>query len=129
MADPGFIAAMAHTVRAAYEKARAHGIPRMLFSAHGLPEKIVKAGDPYQFQCEYTAAAVVGELGIAGLDWMLCYQSRVGPLQWLGPPTDEEIERAGRNQGSDSLSSLDCLRVRARGNFGRDSIFSTAILP
>jgi protoporphyrin/coproporphyrin ferrochelatase len=71
---------------------------RVLFSAHGLPEKIVKAGDPYPAQVERTVAAVVAELsrqGLASLDWRICYQSRVGPLKWIGPSTDDEIRRAG----------------------------------
>lgn len=70
---------------------------RLLFSAHGLPEKIVAAGDPYQWQIEHTAGAVVDALGIEGLDWAVCYQSRVGPLKWIGPSTEAEIERAGKD--------------------------------
>lgn len=69
--------------------------PRLLFSAHGLPEKIVLAGDPYQWQVEQTAAAIVAELDGAAADHVVCYQSRVGPLKWIGPSTDEEIRRAG----------------------------------
>lgn len=95
--EPGFIEAKAALVREAYDRAAAHGRPRLLLSAHGLPERIVKAGDPYQWQCERTAAALVERLGIGDLDWVGCYQSRVGPLKWIGPPTDEEIERAGRD--------------------------------
>ncbi|MBN33759.1 MAG: ferrochelatase [Rhodospirillaceae bacterium] len=68
---------------------------RVLFSAHGLPEKIVKAGDPYQWQVEQTAAAVVERSDLPDLDWQVCYQSRVGPLAWIGPSTDDEIRRAG----------------------------------
>jgi len=68
---------------------------RVLFSAHGLPEKIVKAGDPYQWQVEQTAAAVVARLGRPELDWQVCYQSRVGPLQWIGPSTDDAIRKTG----------------------------------
>ncbi|HEX5379283.1 MAG TPA: ferrochelatase [Phenylobacterium sp.] len=67
---------------------------RLLFSAHGLPEKIVEAGDPYQAQIEATAAAVAARLPQLA-DWIICYQSRVGPLKWLGPSTDAEIRRAG----------------------------------
>jgi ferrochelatase len=68
---------------------------RVLFSAHGLPEKIVKAGDPYQWQVERTAAAIAAAAGLD--DWAVCYQSRVGPLKWIGPSTHDEIERAGRD--------------------------------
>jgi protoporphyrin/coproporphyrin ferrochelatase len=72
------------------------GIPlRVLFSAHGLPESIVRAGDPYQFQVEGSVAAVLAALGEPGLDSTICYQSRVTPEPWLGPSTDAEVERAG----------------------------------
>lgn len=95
--EPGFIAAMAGLVRQAYDAAAAHGTPRVLFSAHGLPKKVVERGDPYQWQCERTAAALAEALQIPGLDWLNSYQSRVGPLEWIGPATDAEIERAGRD--------------------------------
>jgi ferrochelatase len=77
------------------------GKPRLLLSAHGLPKKVVEAGDPYQWQVERTAAAIAeavsGRLsGPVPLDWVVCYQSRVGPLEWIGPYTDAEIVRAGR---------------------------------
>lgn len=96
--EPGFIAANARLVREALEEAGKHGTPRVLFSAHGLPEKVVKDGDPYQWQCERTAEALVKELAIPGLDWVSTYQSRVGPLKWIGPSTDDEVHRAGRDR-------------------------------
>jgi len=68
---------------------------RLLFSAHGLPLKIVRAGDPYPQEVERTAAAVVRALERPGLNWLVCYQSRVGPLAWLGPSVEEELRRAG----------------------------------
>jgi ferrochelatase len=77
---------------------RAGGSPdkvRLLFSAHGLPEVVVARGDPYQAQIEACAAAIAGRLGDRW-DWRVCYQSRVGPLGWLGPETKGEIEAAGR---------------------------------
>jgi protoporphyrin/coproporphyrin ferrochelatase len=67
---------------------------RLLFSAHGLPQKIVDRGDPYQWQVEQTAAAVVDALG-GHPDPVVCYQSKVGPLKWLEPSTEHEIQRAG----------------------------------
>ncbi|MBM3517951.1 MAG: ferrochelatase [Alphaproteobacteria bacterium] len=78
---------------------RSAGDARVLFSAHGLPEKIVARGDPYQWQVEATARAVAQGLAANGqaLDWSVCYQSRVGPLQWIGPSTVAEIARAGRD--------------------------------
>jgi protoporphyrin/coproporphyrin ferrochelatase len=93
-AERGFIAAVVEKIRA--ELARWQGPPpRLLFSAHGLPKKVIKRGDPYQWQAEHTAAAVAAALGDAATDWVVCYQSRVGPLEWIGPSTDTEIRRAG----------------------------------
>ncbi len=96
--EPGFLEASARLIREHHGRAAAHGRPRVLFSAHGLPKRVVEGGDPYQWQCERTAAALVEGLGIPDLDWALCYQSRVGPLEWIGPSTDQEIERAGRDK-------------------------------
>ena len=93
--ETGLIDAIVARTRPALEAAAMAGKPRLLMSAHGLPERIVKAGDPYQWQCEQTAQAVVDRLGMPDLDWLLSYQSRVGPLKWIGPATEEEVERAG----------------------------------
>jgi ferrochelatase len=94
----GLIAVQAKLVRAGLEKARPAGPPRVLFSAHGLPERIIEQGDPYRWQVERTAQAVAREVGIADLDWGVCYQSRVGPLTWIGPSTVDELKRAGKDR-------------------------------
>ena len=100
--DPGFIHASAALVRQGYDAARAAlpegALLRVLFSAHGLPESIVKAGDPYQSQIERTAAALVQSLAIDGLDWTVCYQSRATPQKWIEPSTEQEIERAAHDK-------------------------------
>ena len=67
---------------------------RVLFSAHGLPKKVIAAGDPYQWQVEQTAAAVAAQLSDTIDDWVVCYQSRVGPLEWIGPSIEQELQRA-----------------------------------
>ena len=69
--------------------------PRILFSAHGLPKRVVAAGDSYQWQVEKSVAAVIEALP-GEWDTRLCYQSRVGPLEWLEPSTEAEIRNAGR---------------------------------
>jgi ferrochelatase len=99
--DEGFLAATAAILRRSIAEARA-ALPagarlRMLFSAHGLPEVIVKAGDPYQFQIERSVAGVLRHLGEPSLDHVVCYQSRVTPQRWLAPSTAAEVERAGRD--------------------------------
>lgn len=96
--QPGFVAAAAELTAKHYAEAAKHGKPRVLFSAHGLPKKVVAGGDPYQVQVEKTAAAIAAKLGIADLDSVVCYQSRVGPLEWIGPYTEDEIARAGRDK-------------------------------
>ncbi len=100
--DTGFAAATARLVREALAKARAElpeGVGlRVLFSAHGLPESIVKAGDLYQWQVEQTVAAVLAELDEPALDSIVCYQSRVTPQKWIGPSTEDELERAGHDK-------------------------------
>lgn len=93
-AERGFIAALADLIRPHLEPAGGKK-PRLLFSAHGLPKKVIARGDPYQWQIEQTAAAVARVLGADLADWIVCYQSRVGPLEWIGPSTDAEIARAG----------------------------------
>jgi ferrochelatase len=100
--DPGFVASTAAIVRASYEKARAEldpAIPlRVLFSAHGLPESIIKAGDPYQHQVERTTSAILHQMALPDLDSLVCYQSRATPQKWIGPSTEDEIERAGHDK-------------------------------
>lgn len=91
---PGFVAAVAALVRRTLAQLPAEMPYRVLFSAHGLPKKIVRSGDPYQFQVEATVAALRAALDLPGLDSVICYQSRVGPLEWIGPATDAEIARA-----------------------------------
>jgi ferrochelatase len=102
--DPSFAAGTAALVQTAYAAARAALAPemplRILFSAHGLPESIVKAGDPYQWQVERTVDAVVARLDIPGLDHVVCYQSRVTPQKWIGPSTEDELERAGHDKAA-----------------------------
>ena len=64
---------------------------KLIFSAHGLPEKNIKKGDPYQWQIEQSVDKIVKSLDVKDLDWVLSYQSRVGPLKWIGPSTEEII--------------------------------------
>lgn len=90
---PGLISAQAELIAAALNRAGPN--TRLLFSAHGLPQRTVARGDPYPDQVRMTAEAIVAALGREDLDWVVCYQSRVGPLAWIGPYTDEEIRRGG----------------------------------
>ena len=95
----GWIHAQAAAVAAKLDEAGDRPV-RVLFSAHGIPEKLVSGkGDPYQEQVESTVAAVVARLAELGrtIDHSICYQSRVGPLKWLGPSTPEALEQTARD--------------------------------
>ena len=94
--EPGFLDAHAQRILAVWDAAERPQTLRLLFSAHGLPERVIQAGDPYQWQVERTCAAIAGKLEAAwpGLDWSICYQSRVGPLKWIGPSTPDAIGQA-----------------------------------
>ena len=73
---------------------------KLIFSAHGLPEKNIKKGDPYQWQVEQSVKKIVESLNNKNLDWILSYQSRVGPLKWIGPSTENiiiENSKAGKH--------------------------------
>ena len=101
----GFVKAVAALIRASLAKMHEAGIKdniRILYTSHGLPEKVVEKGDPYQWQCEKTAKAIAKEVeddfaNFANSDWVSCYQSRVGPLDWIEPYTEDEIARAGQD--------------------------------
>lgn len=97
---PGMAQAQAERIAECHARLAGERPPRLLFSAHGLPQKVIDSGDPYQWQVEQTARAIVVQLedrGLHDLEWTVCYQSQVGPLKWIGPSTEEEIVRAGQN--------------------------------
>jgi ferrochelatase len=96
----GWIAAQAEGVRARLAEAGDRPM-RVLFSAHGIPESLIaRKGDPYQEQVEATCAALAPACGLSrrGEDWDVCYQSRVGPMKWLGPSTPEAIQKAAADK-------------------------------
>ena len=93
----GLVEGYAKTIAGVWDAAGRPADTRLLFSAHGLPETVIKRGDPYQHQVEQTAAAIAVRLTDrwdGPLDWSVCYQSRVGPMKWIGPPTPEAVEAA-----------------------------------
>jgi len=102
---PDFIKAHAGLIRDKWTNSGAPDNTRLLFSAHGLPERTVKQGDPYQWQIEQTATAIARELPELP-DWQICYQSRVGPLKWIGPSTEEAIEHSARDGKSILLTPI-----------------------
>lgn len=94
--EAGFIASLAAAIRTGLRHWPAdQKAPRVLLSAHGLPKRIVARGDPYKAHVEQTAAKLGQATGVSGLEMVVCYQSRVGPVKWIGPATDAEVRRAG----------------------------------
>lgn len=96
---PGLVSSFAEMVIAAVRKAAGAGPVKVIVSAHGLPERMVTKGDPYQWQVERSAdalRAVVNEALGPGfqVEWTLAYQSRATPEAWLKPDTEEEIKVA-----------------------------------
>lgn len=102
--DPRYLAAMTDAVARAWS-----GIPSdrrqktvLLFSAHGLPQKFIDQGDPYVDDIQATRQGILDRLHHRGRQ-VLAYQSRTGPVRWIGPGTDEMLERLGREGVTDVL--------------------------
>lgn len=64
----------------------------VIFSAHSLPVKIIEQGDPYQFQVEETVKLILEKL--PKINYVIAYQSKLGPVEWLKPSTEDEITKA-----------------------------------
>jgi ferrochelatase len=98
---PDYLDALAERIRRAVDQLSPEGRSGalILWSAHGLPQKIVDAGDPYVDQIKGTVAGTMSRLSDLGLPHRLAYQSRTGPLRWTGPPTEEVLrEEASRGR-------------------------------
>ncbi|MGL9717804.1 MAG: ferrochelatase [Wolbachia sp.] len=89
-----FVEAHVRLIAKYYKLASKVGKPRVLFSAHSLPLSVIEKGDPYALQVEETVKLIVERLNIKDLDWVICYQSKIGPVKWLEPSTESELSRA-----------------------------------
>jgi protoporphyrin/coproporphyrin ferrochelatase len=94
--DPRYLDACAAQARRAYDamspEGRRDGV--ILFSAHGLPQKFVDEGDPYVGHIDATRRGILARLDVPNRQ-VLAYQSRTGPVRWIGPGTEETIEELG----------------------------------
>ena len=88
--DAGWIAAIAASIRAHWQ-ANGRG-EHLLLSFHGIPQRLVDAGDPYARQCAASAVAIASALGLADTEWTLSYQSRFGREPWLQPATADILD-------------------------------------
>lgn len=94
--NENFIKAYANLILSELKKVNDISNLRILFSAHGLPQKTIDKGDPYQFQIEKTVELVSVYLP-QEIEKIICFQSKVGPLKWITPSTESEIERAAKD--------------------------------
>ena len=89
-ADAGWVAAVAASIGAHWQ-AQGRG-DKLLFSFHGIPQRLVDGGDPYATQCEASVAAIARALGLGADDYVLSYQSRFGREPWLQPSTTATLQ-------------------------------------
>jgi ferrochelatase len=100
----------------------------LLVSFHGLPERTIKRGDPYQQHCEQTMAALATALELDADDYTLCYQSRFGAARWIGPATldvADHLAASGTDRldvvcpgfPADCLETLEEIQVQLRDRF------------
>lgn len=108
---PAYIQALSAQIRTQMVEASP-----LLFSFHGIPRRYGDAGDPYELQCQKTASLIAEELDLKQEEWLLAYQSRFGPEEWLSPYTDEVLAHYGR-EGFPLLNAvcpgfaIDCLET------------------
>jgi protoporphyrin/coproporphyrin ferrochelatase len=123
---PAYIAALAAGVQRHWQ-ARGKA-DKLVMSFHGLPQRSVDRGDPYQKQCIATAKILAGVLRLAPADYIVTFQSRFGAAKWLQPytePTLVALARAGTKRVdvlcpgfvSDCLETLEEIAVEARAAF------------
>jgi ferrochelatase len=127
--DRGYIGALATSVRAHWQH---HGRGNhLLMSFHGIPQRCVDLGDPYETQCRDTAAALGTALGLRDPEWTLSFQSRFGKARWLEPATDRTLTILGRS-GIRKLDvvcpgfAVDCLETLEEIAIQGKEIFSHA---
>ena len=93
--DPDFIKSHQKLISPILSVAHSYGTPKILFSDHSLPQKVIDGGDLYQNQIESTVSSV---MKVFDVDYVVCYQSKVGSLKWLEPTIDVELQKAAKEQ-------------------------------
>lgn len=97
--EPAYIEALAASAREAFAASRPE---RIILSFHGLPERLLAAGDPYHCHCQKTARLLREKMGWREDYAPLAFQSKFGPEKWLGPSTVGSIDQAA----ADGVKSL-----------------------
>ncbi|PPR77464.1 MAG: Ferrochelatase [Alphaproteobacteria bacterium MarineAlpha2_Bin1] len=96
--DKLFISAHLSLIKKELSQIKEKNTVRLIFSAHGLPESIIKKGDPYAWQVQETVKSIINNLNLDEENWVLSYQSKVTPVKWLEPSTEYEIIRASKDK-------------------------------
>ena len=125
--DPVYIEALAQSVEKHY--ASLDWRPELLIASfHGIPKSYFDKGDPYYCQCQKTARLLRERLGLSKDQFMITFQSRFGPEEWLQPYTDKTVEKLAQegvkriavlNPGfvSDCLETLEEIAEQAAESF------------
>ena len=126
---PAYIAALAASLRRHWD---AHGrAEKLLMSFHGLPQRAVDRGDPYQQQCLTTARLLSTSLGLGKDDSIVTFQSRFGAAKWLQPYTEPALIALARS-GLQSVDVIcpgfvsDCLETLEEIDIGARHAFVAA---
>lgn len=127
---PAYIEAVAAGIERELAASRSRGVEpdARLLSFHGIPRVYIERGDPYRERCERTADLVARRLGWGPGDWKICFQSRLGPQEWLVPYTDETLKALGANGArsvlvaqpgftADCLETIDEIGYEGAGEF------------
>ena len=93
--NPTYIKAFVDLIRRELNKFRNPGEVQVLFSAHSIPEKYVQEGDPYLDQTRETVELIAEGLGRRN-PYCLSFQSKIGPVKWLAPSTNDVIVELGK---------------------------------
>jgi len=123
--DPQYLDSLTSTVREALRRFEKPEQVHVLFSAHGVPQSLIRRGDPYQSEIKKTVQGVLQRLP-KDQPWSLSYQSKVGPVKWLEPATIDHLPALAK-QGvkqvlvvpvafvSDHIETLHEQRILLRG--------------
>ena len=127
--NPEYIDALAESIR--HHRSNHGAGEKLLFSFHGIPKQYAEDGDPYPEQCRKTAYLVAKSLDLGNDEWMLTYQSRFGPKEWLQPYTDVTLKGWGQSgiKSVDVISpgfSADCLETLEEINMQNRKFFLDA---
>lgn len=99
----GYLEAMADLIRQELQQFANPDAVRIFFSAHGVPKSYVtEAGDPYQVEIEECTELIMKTLN-TGNPYTLAYQSKVGPVEWLKPYTEDALHELGSQNIKDLL--------------------------